>query len=303
MATKLKARPPEDVKPGKLKGLLYGTYGSGKSWAALAFPAPYYYDTEGGADLAHYQSRLKAAGGDYLGPKDGTLDPQFLIDQMKALSTEKHGYKTLIIDSITKLYQTAIANEAEKLGDKDAFGASKKPAIGFMRRLMAEMTRLDMNVWFIAHETTEWGKNPTTGAREEIGKIPDCWDKLPYELHLSLHMRKRGKDNRVAFVAKSRLQGFPEGDLIPIQVNGADVSYAEMAQRYGKDAIEGTVESFVGATDEQIAEITHLTSILSIPQADLDKLLSKAQADTWADLSTEQADKTIDWLKKKLIKA
>ena len=49
--TKLKARPPEDVKPGKLKGLLFGTYGSGKSWAALAFPAPYYYDTEGGADL------------------------------------------------------------------------------------------------------------------------------------------------------------------------------------------------------------------------------------------------------------
>ena len=129
-ASKLKAKAPEEVQPGKTKGLIFGASGVGKTFFTLAFPAPYYIDTEGGADLRHYQERLKKAGGVYMGQEDGALDFAAIIEQIQALATEKHPYKTLIIDSITKVYQTAIANEAERLGDKDAFGASKKPAIG-----------------------------------------------------------------------------------------------------------------------------------------------------------------------------
>jgi adenosyl cobinamide kinase/adenosyl cobinamide phosphate guanylyltransferase len=114
-------------------------------------------DTEGGADLKHYQARLKEAGGAYMGPSDGTLDFQTVLSEIQTLATEKHPYKTLIIDSITKLYQTSISSEAEKLGDKDAFGASKKPAIAYMRRLVAWIDKLDMNVVLIAHEASEWG--------------------------------------------------------------------------------------------------------------------------------------------------
>lgn len=300
--SKLKAKPPEETSPGKLKAMLYGTFGAGKSWAALGFPAPFYFDTEGGADLAHYQKKLKAAGGGYLGPKDGTQNAEFLIEQIKALATERHGYKTLIVDSITKLYQTIIANEQERLqsvNQPDAFGASKKPAVRFMRQLVNWVGKLDMNVWFIAHETTEWGLD-ANGNRTEIGKAADCWDKLPYELHLALWVQKRGTTARVAIVKKTRLLGFPEGSSVPLQSNGEDVSYSEIAARYGKDFIEAEVKQFEPATPEQVAEIVHLVGVLKTTPEEISKILTKAQADEWSELNTEQAAKTIQWLNAKI---
>ena len=159
--SKLKAKEPGIAEPGKTKGLIFGASGVGKTWFTLSFPAPYYIDTEGGADLKHYQERLKTAKGAYMGVDEGALDFTAVIEQMQALATEKHPFKTLIIDSVTKLYQTAIANESERIidsGKKDEFGASKKPAIRQMRRLVNWATKLDMNIWFVAHEIPEWGE-------------------------------------------------------------------------------------------------------------------------------------------------
>lgn len=288
--SKLKAKAPGVTQPGKTKQLIFGASGVGKTWFALSFPTPYYLDTEGGADLKHYQERLKAAGGVYMGPEDGTLDFQTVIEQMQALATEKHSYKTLIIDSITKLYQTAIAHEAERLGDKDAFGASKKPAIAFMRRLVAWTNKLDMNVLFIAHEASEWGL--VNGQRQEIGKCADVWEKLAYELDLSLQCTKRGPE-RNATIRKSRLTGFPEAESFRLD-------YATFAERYGKDFIEAPAKPIVLATPEQVVEIKRLLETVKVPESEIEKILTKADAESFTELNSEQADGMIGWLKKKL---
>jgi len=290
--SKLKGRAPSEVSTGKVKGLIYGATGVGKSWFGLTFPEPYYVDTEGGADLAHYQRRLKEAGGAYMGPAEGSLDFPTVIEQMQLLATEKHSYKTLLVDSITKLYQTCISNEAERLGEKDAFGASKKPAVANMRRMVNWSMRLDLNIWFIAHEAIEWGLDAKTGQRAEIGKMPDVWDKLPYELDLVLQVQKRG-NSRIAIVKKSRLVGFPDADTFPLE-------YAEFASRYGKDFIEADVKPIVLATPEQVEEIKRILELVRIDQATIDKLLSKANAESWEELETEQAAATINWLNNKL---
>lgn len=291
---KLKGRDPLLVEPGKTKALIFGASGVGKTWFSLDFPAPYYMDTEGGADGKLYQQKLKNGGGRYMGPEDGTLDFDTVIEQMQALATEKHPYKTLVIDSITKLYQTAIANEQERLGDKDAFGASKKPAIAGMRRLINWAMRLDMNIWFIAHEITEWGVNPKTQQREEIGKMPDVWDKLVYELDLTLRIMRRVKAYpSTAIVYKSRLEGFSDGDSFPL-------AYAEFAKRYGEDYIQAGTKQIFLATPEDVQKIATLVEVLHIPAEDCKKVLDKAGADTWAELSDEQAKKTLKWLTDKV---
>ncbi len=290
-ASKLKAKDPAVVTPGKIKMMTFSKSGIGKTWLSMDFPRPFYIDCEGGARLAHYQEKLKKAGGGYFGQEDGALDFPSVIEQVTALATEKHNYHTVAFGSITKLYQTAIAIEAERLGDKDAFGASKKPAIAYMRRLVNWIQRLDMNVLFEAHEAVEWGKNPTSGQREEIGQLPDVWDKLIYELDLTLRLEKRG-NSRVAVVRKSRLLGFPEGDTFPLE-------YAEFGKRYGKDFIESDVSSIVLANPDQVAEINKLLNLVKVEEKDLEKILSKANADSWAELTTEQATATIAWLKKK----
>lgn len=290
--TILKAKDPSLTSPGKIKMMVFSKSGIGKTWMSMDFPAPYYIDSEAGARLGHYQEKLKAAKGGYLGIEDGAGDFQTVLEQIQALATEKHPYQTLAIGSITKLYQTTIANEQERLGDKDAFGASKKPAIHAMRRLINWIQRLDMNVLFEAHETTEWGVNPKTGNREEIGNQPDVWDKLIYELDLTLRLEKRG-NSRVAVIRKSRLLGFPEGESFPLE-------YSEFGKRYGKDFIEAKVHQIVLAEPAQVAEILRLIDIVKVDEKDINKIMTKANAENWNELTIEQAKSTLTWLTKKI---
>jgi len=292
--SKLKAKSPKSVNPGKAKGLIFGVSGVGKTWFSLSFPLPYYIDTEGGADGKHYQERLLAAGGAYMGPEEGSLDLESIIQEMQTLATEKHQYKTLVIDSITKAYQTCIANEAERLGEKDVFGASKKPAIALMRRMVNWCMKLDMNIWFIAHETSEWGLSPKTGQREEVGRCADVWDKLIYELDLGLRIIKRGSAYpATAFIQKTRLLGFPDGETFPLE-------YSEFAKRYGKDFIEADTTTIILANKNQIEEIKRLVSIVKVDPKEMEKLLNKAGASNFDELSTDQADKTLSWLTNKI---
>ena len=288
---KLLARKPEVTKQGHAKGLIFGPSGVGKTWFSLAFPKVYYIDCEGGADLCHYQERLQASGGAYMGPEEGSLDFPTVIGQFKALAAGGHGFGTIVIDSVTKLYQTAIANEAEKLGDKDAFGASKKPAVAWMRQLVNWTAKADINVWFVAHEGTEWGLDPKTGQRSEIGKIADIWDKLIYELDLTLQVQKRG-GSRVAIIRKSRLTGFPEGETFPLE-------YADFAERYGKDFIEAEVIPLTFATPEEVAEVHRLLEIVKVSEEEIEKGFKKAQVDSWSEMTSEQIQKWTAYLKKK----
>ncbi len=291
--SKLKAKDPALTNPGKIKMMIFSKSGIGKTWIAMDFPVPFYIDSEGGARLAHYQEKLKKAKGAYLGIEEGAGDFSTVLEQIQYLATEKHPYQTLAIGSITKLYQSTIANEQERLGpDKDVFGASKKPAIHAMRRLVNWIHRLDMNILFEAHETTEWGVNPKTGNREEVGNQPDVWDKLIYELDLTLRLEKRG-NSRVAVVRKSRLLGFPEGESFPLH-------YSEFAKRYGQDFIESKVNTIVLASVEQVAEIKRLIEIVKVDEKDTAKILSKANAETWNELTQDQATTTISWLKKRI---
>lgn len=288
--TKLKAKTPELVKPGKIKAVLYGVSGVGKTTLALSFPAPYYFDVEGGAKGPQYRELLKKSGGAYMGPEDGTMSFDTLIDQMQALATEKHGYKTLIVDSLTKLFQTTIAQEAERLGDKDAFGASKKPAVAAMRRLVMWSSRLDMNIWFICHETAEWGM--VNGQRAEVGRVADGWDKLIYELDLAIQAVKRGPQ-RMALVKKSRITAFPDGETFPLE-------YAEFAARHGKEAVEAGAGTITLALPEQVAEVTKLLEIVKVSEADIQKGFDKAGVSTWAEMTTDQIAVWQNFLKKRI---
>lgn len=291
--SKLKGRPPEAIKPGKIKAVLFGVSGVGKTTLALSFPAPYYFDVEGGAKGPQYRERLKASGGAYLGPEDGTLSFDTLIEQMRALASEKHHYKTLVVDSLTKLFQTAIADENQRLSDagkKDEFGASKKPAVAAMRRVVNWASRLDMNIWFICHETAEWGM--VNDQRTEIGRIADCWDKLIYELDLAIQAVKQGP-SRVAVVKKSRLANFPDGQRFPLD-------YAEFSARHGKEAVEADAAPIVLALPDQVKEVTALLEIVKHDPAEVQKWFAKAGVENFSEMSGEQIAKCIDFLKKKL---
>ena len=297
MTTKLKATKPTLDNPGHIKCVIFGRSGVGKTWLALNFPKPMYIDTEGGARLAHYQQKLIESGGGYYGPQQGANDLDNIIEQISALASEKHDYKTLIIDSITKPWLTEITNEQERLGDRDAFGASKKPAVAKMRRLINWIGRLDMNVFLIAHEISEWGM--VGGERKEIGKAPDIYEKLIYELDLTLQVRAHSATRRDALVYKTRLTGFPHNDVIILQ-DGADKGYEAIAERYGRDFIEAENKAIELATPEQITRIQILFETMNLTEEQISKGLARKNAETIADLSASDAQTIIDDIQKKL---
>jgi hypothetical protein len=289
--TKLLGVAPETVEPKKPKVLVYGPPGVGKTWASLDFPSVYYIDTEGGADMDHYRAKLRASGGAYLGPEQGSLDFDVVINQIQALSTEDHHFRTVVIDSISKLWNTALTDEQESLGDKDAFGAYKKAPTRKFASLVKWVNRLDMNVIFIAHQKEIWGLNDKK-QREVVGYGADAQDKLEYDLHLVLRIAKIGP-SRYAYIGKSRLPSFPEGERI-------EWSYQSFAERYGQDVIEKEAKPLVLADEDQVAELHRLMGIVKMPDDWQAKVFKAANIEAWEEMDEDKIMSCIAKLKKRI---
>lgn len=294
MVSKLKGIQPKTAKPGKAKILIFGEWGTQKTWQALEFPAPYYFDVEGGADREAYTDKLEASKGLYVGPEQGAQDFGEVLEQVKGLATEKHPYKTVVFDSITKLFSLEVARENERIleaGKKDEFGTSRKPAVRYMQRLVAWLQRMDMNCVLIAHSKSEWGRDDRTGDRVEVGKTYDCWDKLSYELDLTLETFKQGGAYK-ARVRKTRLPGFKDGEIFTW-------SYPEFAKRYGENNINEEVSSITLPTEEQLTELYGLMVQKKVTDAQKEKVLNASKVTSFEEMEQDKVVKLIDDLKKK----
>jgi hypothetical protein len=287
--SKLKAIDPQTAEPTKPKTMIFGGAGVGKTWGALDFPSVYYFDTEGGANRAHYTDKLKKSGGAYFGIEQGSQSFGAMIEQVQALATEDHHYKTIVIDSGTKIYEMARAEAAET--DGDAFGRDKKEANKPARRLMHWLQKVDMNVIIICHEIPLWGKD-NKGERSQIGVTYDCWPKLDYDLDLALNIQKQGP-RRLARITKSRLLTFGEGENF-------EWSYANFAERYGREIIERDSVKIALATPEQIDEFTRLIKVVKLDEENrTDKMIIENQ-DSIPETEEVKVTKIINYLKKKV---
>jgi adenosyl cobinamide kinase/adenosyl cobinamide phosphate guanylyltransferase len=157
----LKGKKPETIEK-RLKAFFYGAAGVGKTTAAISFPRPYLIDTERGAENDQYVRILKENQGAIF----QTTDFDELINEIKSLLSEKHDYRTVIIDPLTTLYNDLLDKCAkdlkEKSKEKDAtgteFGRHYTEANKHMKHLIKLLLRLDMNVIITAHAKNEYGK-------------------------------------------------------------------------------------------------------------------------------------------------
>ena len=288
----LKGKDPKAAKPSKPKILIFGAPGVGKTWGALDFPSTYYIDCEGGANLDHYTDKLKRSGGIYLGVEDGSLDMDVITEEIMTLATTKHPYRTLVIDSYSKLFQADVARSLDEIQrkqgmDASTFGREKIRAINKTRKWLEWFTKLDMNVILICHEKTKWADG------KEAGFTFDGWEKLEYELHLALHITKQGA-TRKARVVKSRIETFKDLEVF-------DWSYATFADKYGKDVMEADAVAVSLASAEQVGEYNVLLSTVKVDPKVIEKW-NDAMEDV-SELTAEDLQKRIDFLNKQLEKA
>jgi|DEB0MinimDraft_3_1074331.scaffolds.fasta_scaffold06409_6 hypothetical protein len=278
----LKAIKPTAAKQSRAKISIFGAPGVGKTWGAMGFPGVYYICTEPGNQLPAYMKRLEEHGGMYFGPDEGANAPKEVLNEIRELSLGGHDYKTLVIDSVSKLWGSILTAEQERLGDKDAFGASKKPPVAFMRSLISACDRLDMNTILIHHQAAKWSNG------EQVGWGADGWDKTDYELNLALQITHTGPQ-RLAIPIKSREEGFVVGEGFPW-------CYEEFAERFGKGRLEANVSAYNYATAQQLGVLNSLIERLSITEDKQAGWLKKLGVESFQDASEEKVEKIIKHL-------
>ena len=133
----LRAKKPEAVTK-RLKLFMYGPAGVGKTTAAIQFPNSYIIDCEKGAE--NYDKLITASSSVVF----QTTDIHEVIHEVKALLTEKHDYRTLVIDPVTTIYNDLLEKCEHQVGSD--FGRHYAAANKTMKRLSNLIMALDMNV-------------------------------------------------------------------------------------------------------------------------------------------------------------
>jgi len=278
----LRAKKPEAVQK-RLKLFMFGPAGVGKTTAAIQFPNSYIIDCERGAE--NYDKLIAGSGSVVL----QTSDMDEVVEEVRALLTETHDYRTLVIDPITTAYNDLL-DKAEKAVGTD-FGRHYGAANKTMKRLANLLTALDMNVVVTAHAKTEYGQNLA-----KLGYTFDGWKRLDYLFDLVLELTKTGVGalaQRRAVVVKTRFDQFPDGDCF-------EWSYDELCRRYGADRLERAATTVSLALAEQIQELKDLLAVVRLSEGTVEKWLAKAGVDEFEDMSADAVAKCIDYVKKKL---
>lgn len=139
---------------------IYGPGGVGKTTLASEFPEPIFLQTEDGAG----NIALTAFA-------DEPLATYALVDEaLNALATEDHGYRTLVVDSVTRLEpiiwaETCLRNKWDSI-EAAGYGKGYIEADAVWREFLSALAWLrdnkGMTIVIIGHEAVESFADPTT---------------------------------------------------------------------------------------------------------------------------------------------
>lgn len=288
----LRGKTPEKTEK-RLKMLVYGPTGIGKTTAAIQFPHSYVIDMEKGCD--NYAETIKGSGSALF----QTVNPDDVKAEIKSLLTEKHPYKTLVIDPITVLYgslQDKWTRIFEKWTDSEKNSELQDFGFRYWGRVKSEyksiirmILQLDMNVLLTSHQKDVYGQG-----MQRVGVGSDSMKGDEYYFDYIFQLTQQGA-KRMASTRKERAEIGKQ--KFPVDF---EWSYANFVKFYGQNVLEREATPVMLASSSQVTEINRLLGIVKIEDSWAAECLDKADVDTWEEMTGEKIQKAIDYLNKKL---
>ena len=162
----------------RLKMLLFGDTGSGKTITALQMPDPAVVDTERGCDW--YMDKFSDAG------FVQTSDPNTIREIIRETMNDPGEYKTLVVDSFT-VFQEAIEERhlnrkrAEKNNPSYVFTPLDYKFIkNSVKSIILDLLAVDMNIVCTARSKPIYDKSGDDMIGQIVGFQPDVRKEVPY---------------------------------------------------------------------------------------------------------------------------
>lgn len=270
-----------EARTKRLKLFLWGQEGSGKTILSLQFPKPVMIDMERGSDLY---------GNDYDFNVINTTDVDEVMESVDWLLTNKHEYRTLIIDPIT-IYWSALQDKYSKI-----FLQREKKSPGYkfeyykiqpsdwgiikseLKQLIRKLTLLDMNVIVTAHQKKEYAEGEFM---KVVGDTFDGEKSLPYMFDTIIRMQRKG-GKFIGTMIKDRTNKLPDKDF--------EISYSLFESLFTKEALTKKATPVKFATPDQVNEIDNYRVMLLITEDKFKKSLTKYDAETIEELTEDNAN-------------
>lgn len=187
----------------RLKLLLFGDVGTGKTVTSLSFPNPAVIDTENGT--LYYSEHFKFH-------RTQTTEPAIVKAVIDELLEDPKDFKTFVIDSFTVIYDSILNNHEKRMKLKTGninyvlqpldYKFIKAEVKGIILKLLA----LDMNVIVTAHSTNLYSDSEFM---KIIGSKAEGPKQMPYMFDVVLRLTKTGPTEFWAEVDKDRTNKLP----------------------------------------------------------------------------------------------
>lgn len=212
--------------PRRLKMYIYGAVGSGKSFTSLHFPSPAVVDTEQGTN--HYGKLF-----DFDVKYSSKLSD--LNEIVDGLLLDSQGYKTLVIDPFTNIWDRMINDLQTYLRKKKDDAAYMIQGLDYrmlksqLKNLVSKFNDLDMNIVVTARSKALYSQDEGDFMKQ-VGTIADGPKDLPGMFDVVLEIVVDPKTGeRTAHVDKDRTNTLPRV---------FDFSYEKLSGFFGMEDLE-----------------------------------------------------------------
>jgi hypothetical protein len=224
-----------------------------------------------------------------------------IITEIQNLMTEKHDYKTLIIDPITMVYNQ-VQEKWTRIFEKNAKTVKEAEVQDFgmrywgkiksnFKQLQRLLLAVDMNVIVTSHQKDQYGNG-----MQKIGVTFDSMKGEDYLYDFIFRLEEKG-GKRIAVKIKER--SLPDENIFPEEF---EFTYKNFQTFYGKDILEKEVKIVELPTKEDIKTLNDLIETLNIPEDVTTVWLNKADVDSFAEMTKDQIDKCIKYCNDKIKK-